>query len=119
MSFESGNQGKLGLRTAIVTGVAEGVGEAVAYRLLEEGLNVVISDTVDNRDSLERISNNIPEKGGRYTAVVCNPSEENDVRKLVDTTLEVFGRLDVVRWSKAILFFVSRVDTIFILFYYL
>lgn len=97
------------IRVAIITGAVEGVGEAIAYRFAEEGLNVVISDRADNADALQRISNNISGKGGKCTVVVCNPFEEGDVRQLVNTTVGLLGRLDVVRWSSSGISFCLKV----------
>jgi NAD(P)-dependent dehydrogenase (short-subunit alcohol dehydrogenase family) len=66
-------------RVALVTGGAQGIGAAIADGLAAEGATVAIADL------------NPPEGGIR--ADVAN---EDDVRRMVDETLERHGRLDIL-----------------------
>jgi NAD(P)-dependent dehydrogenase (short-subunit alcohol dehydrogenase family) len=70
---------KLEGRVALVTGGAQGIGAAIADGLAAEGATVAIADL------------NPPEGGIR--ADVAN---EDDVRRMVDETLERRGRLDIL-----------------------
>jgi NAD(P)-dependent dehydrogenase (short-subunit alcohol dehydrogenase family) len=66
-------------RVALVTGGAQGIGAAIADGLASEGATVAIADL------------NPPEGGIR--ADVAN---EDDVRRMIDETLERHGRLDIL-----------------------
>ena len=76
-------------KTVIITGAAGGIGREIAARFSENGAKIVISD--------------IREDAGRETAGIlgaeylsCDISSFDQVRSLIDTTVEKFGRLDVM-----------------------
>lgn len=83
-------------RTAVVTAAAgAGIGGATARRLLEEGARVLISDAharrlKDHEAGLAR------EFEGAVTSVVCDVTDETQVRTLFDTAVREHGRLDIV-----------------------
>ncbi|WP_256390868.1 SDR family NAD(P)-dependent oxidoreductase [Natronoarchaeum rubrum] len=82
--------------TAIVTGASSGIGKAIAERFAADGVDVVIcSRDEDNVDPVaERISER--ETGGEAVAVECDVTDRDAVEALVETTVEVFGGLDVL-----------------------
>ena len=88
-------------RTAIVTGAAQGIGEAIALRLAQDGLNVVVSDLPAKREQLDSLAKRIEATGQRAIVVGCNVSEEKDVVAMVDKAVSTFGGLDVV-WSSVL-----------------
>jgi NAD(P)-dependent dehydrogenase (short-subunit alcohol dehydrogenase family) len=64
---------------AIVTGAAQGIGRAIADGLAGEGAQVVVADL------------NPPEDGIR-----ADVSDEGDVQRMIDETLERHGRIDIL-----------------------
>jgi 3-oxoacyl-[acyl-carrier protein] reductase len=94
-AYVSGH-GLLRGRTAVVTAAAgAGIGGATARRLLEEGARVLISDAharrlKDHEAGLAR------EFEGAVTSVVCDVTDEAQVRTLFDTAVREHGRLDIV-----------------------
>jgi 3-oxoacyl-[acyl-carrier protein] reductase len=83
-------------KVAIVTASAgAGIGQAAARRCLEEGAQVVISDTHERRlgETLDALK---AEHGDAVAAVPCNVTVESDVQRLIDTAVTTFGRLDVM-----------------------
>jgi NAD(P)-dependent dehydrogenase (short-subunit alcohol dehydrogenase family) len=66
-------------KIAVVTGGAQGIGKAIADGLVAEGAEVVIADL------------NPPEGGVR-----ADVSDEGDVRRMVNETVERHGRLDIL-----------------------
>jgi NAD(P)-dependent dehydrogenase (short-subunit alcohol dehydrogenase family) len=79
----------LGGRVCIVTGGAQGIGEACARRFAREGAKVVIADITDERgQALAR------ELGAMY--VHCDVGDKVDVDALVARTVRSHGRIDVL-----------------------
>lgn len=80
-------------KVAIVTGAAQGIGYAVAERLLRDGARVIIADVNDDEGS--RAVETLGEFGPvRY--VHCNVGERLDVHNLVASTIEVYGDIDIL-----------------------
>lgn len=75
---------------AIVTGGASGIGAACAKTLAQAGVHTVIADrSLDAAYALCR------ELRGTACAVEVDVSDETSCRKMVDFTIEKFGRLDI------------------------
>ena len=85
---------KLEHRVAIVTGASTGIGLAIAETFAREGARVAMA--ARSADRLERASQAIVEKGGTSIAVSADISQESEVRRLVDGTIERFGRVDIL-----------------------
>ena len=89
--FNSKNslQGKV----ALVTGAAQGIGKAIAKRLVDEGAEVVIADV-----ALERASSVAGELSikRKTIAVKADVSSSKDVKELFSVVDREFGRLDIL-----------------------
>ena len=79
---------------AIVTGGAVGIGQAIALRLAEAGANVMIAD-IDLAAAMQTVEQ-IESTGGKARAVRSDVSIAADANKLVQATVEAFGRLDIL-----------------------
>ena len=86
--------GKLGGKTAIITGGGTGIGRAVAKRFHTEGAFVVISGRRKNK--LDEAAVFISPDGNRVHSIVADVTNEGDIVHLVDETVEVTGRLDIL-----------------------
>ncbi|KAI0725510.1 NAD-P-binding protein [Fomitopsis betulina] len=98
-------------RTAIVTGAAQGIGEAIALRLAQDGLNVVVSDLPAKREQLDSLVKRIEETGQRAVAIGCNVTEEKEVVALIDKAVSTFGGLDVMIANAGVGMFKPVFDT--------
>lgn len=78
-------------RAAIVTGGGQGIGKAVARRLLEDGWAVCLADV--DRDAGEEARQECAELGPAIFASV-DVAEEGQVWAMVDRAVGAFGRLD-------------------------
>jgi pyridoxal 4-dehydrogenase len=92
---------KLKDRVAIVTGAAQGIGRAIAEKLSDEGASVAVADV--NEDGAEATTEGLSGDGLGVRADVSKPE---DVRAMVDATVERFGRVDVLVNNAAIVPFI-------------
>lgn len=82
-------------RIALVTGGAQGLGAALCMRLAREGCDVVVADL--NEQQAEATAAAVAqETGRRCLPMAVNVCDEEQVRTMVDATVDVFGRLDIV-----------------------
>lgn len=84
-------------QVAIVTGGGDGIGRAIAKAFVREGGKVLISGR--RPEKLEETRDQIVSDGGDAAAVARVPGDvsiEKDVRLLVQTALERFGRIDIL-----------------------
>jgi meso-butanediol dehydrogenase / (S,S)-butanediol dehydrogenase / diacetyl reductase len=79
---------------AIVTGGAQGLGEAIARRLATEGARVVVADL--NREGAEAAAGRLRDEGHEALGVALDVGERASVRAAVEQAVEAFGRLDVI-----------------------
>lgn len=83
---------KLNGKTAIVTGAARGLGQAIAVGLAEAGADVALVDLLDTSESQTMI-----EKIGRKAVgIEANLVSIDSVDDIVKTTLDKLGRIDIL-----------------------
>ncbi|HEY8339551.1 MAG TPA: SDR family NAD(P)-dependent oxidoreductase [Egibacteraceae bacterium] len=81
-------------KVAIITGAGSGIGAATAVRMAAEGATVVGVDV--NAEGLEKVRAQIEEAGGEVTIVTADITDQEAVDRVVQTTLERYGRIDVL-----------------------
>lgn len=81
-------------KIAIVTGGSKGIGRAVVSRLCEEGAKCVIA----NRNELEgkEYADELRRKGYKAIALPLDVSRVQDIKKLLETVINQFGRIDIL-----------------------
>ena len=80
---------------AIVTGSSRGIGRATAIRLAQDGFQITVNYSQD-RDGGEETVRMVEDHGGEAIAVRADVSDPDDVKELVDRTVEEFGDLGVL-----------------------
>jgi 3-oxoacyl-[acyl-carrier protein] reductase len=82
-------------RVAVVTGGSRGIGRAVARRLAEAGVSVVINYVRDKEGSLES-AKAVESLGVKALCVQGDVRRLDEARQIIQRTLEEFGRVDML-----------------------
>ena len=80
-------------KVAIVTGAANGIGEAAAKLFAREGYAVAIMDT---DEKVHGVRDAVAAAGGECHAKQCDVSKEPDVVAFVGDVMKKYGRIDVL-----------------------
>ena len=86
--------GRLDNKVAIVTGSAEGIGEATAKLFAKEGAKVVVADI--NATKGKEVVNEIQQKGGDAIFFSLDVTKEKDWQGLMNETTQKYGKLNVI-----------------------
>jgi NAD(P)-dependent dehydrogenase (short-subunit alcohol dehydrogenase family) len=77
----------------LITGALTGIGRATALAFAKEGAHVVVSGRRDEEG--KKLVADMRKLGGEAEFIRADVRHEEEVRKLIDKTVERFGRLDV------------------------
>jgi len=85
---------KLRDRVAIITGAGSGMGRASAILFAKEGAKVIVADLNEEtgKETIEQIKNN----GGEAVFVKVDVSNEDDVKKMIQTAVDHFGKITIL-----------------------
>ncbi len=81
-------------KVVVITGASSGLGEAAARLLCAHGANVVLG--ARRADRLQSLADELSGSGGKALAVATDVTHRNQVKRLVDTAAQKFGRVDVM-----------------------
>ena len=83
-------------KVAVVTGSSRGIGRAIVERMAEHGAKVVVSSR--KVEPCQEVANAINAKHGdkRAAAIPANISLKEQLGRLVDETMKLFGQIDVL-----------------------
>lgn len=79
-------------KVALVTGAGAGMGLATAQAFAAAGAAVVMADI--NEDAAQAAATKLVSEGRQALAIECDVADENQVKTLIEKTVEAFGRLD-------------------------
>lgn len=101
---------RLAGQVAIVTGASRGIGRAIAIRFAQEGARVVVN-YVAKADGAADVVKSIGDAGSEAIAVAADVSQSADVQRLVERTLEHFGRIDTLVNNAGVMFTKPMLET--------
>lgn len=81
-------------RIAVVTGAGSGIGRAGALKMAGEGAIVVVADWDPTKG--EAVAAAIVAAGGRAAAVATDVDDDGQLARLIDSTREQYGRIDIL-----------------------
>ena len=81
-------------KVVVITGASSGLGEATARHLAAQGATVVLG--ARRADRIEALAEELTAAGHRAKAVPTDVTDRDQVKHLVDTAVEEFGRVDVM-----------------------
>ncbi|MDT0202670.1 SDR family oxidoreductase [Nocardioides sp. AE5] len=79
-------------KVVVVTGAAQGIGEAYATAIAGQGAKVVVADI--NADAGQRVADQINADGGTAMFVTCDVSSHTSAQALVDQVSQAWGGID-------------------------
>jgi 3-oxoacyl-[acyl-carrier protein] reductase len=81
-------------RVAVVTGAGNGIGQAIALRLAEEGALLVCGDI--DASAVGKTVSMIATSGGTAIGVVGDLTQADAAKQLIDAAIERYGRLEIL-----------------------
>lgn len=97
-------------KTAVVTGGSRGIGRATGLCLAKEGCSVVINYEKSREKALEVVTA-IEDTKARAVAVKCDVSIRSEVEAMFRTTVEEFGKVDILVNNAAVDFGTNLLET--------
>lgn len=82
-------------KVAVVTGASRGIGRAIAEKLAEEGVFVVINYR-GNEEQAKQVQQTIKEQGGNAEIYGCDVSDFSACEVFFKDVIETYGRLDIL-----------------------
>jgi meso-butanediol dehydrogenase/(S,S)-butanediol dehydrogenase/diacetyl reductase len=96
-------------RVAIVTGGSQGIGRAVAERLVQEGAKVAV--VARHEETVANAVRDLRARGAEAVGIVADVSEEAETRRYVAETVAAFGKVDILVNNAGTIEIASLTDT--------
>lgn len=81
-------------KTVIITGGTTGIGKATALHFAKKGYNVIITSRNANKET--EILEEFKKEGSEVTFFTLDVTHEEQVKNVIDKTVEKFGKLDSI-----------------------
>lgn len=82
-------------KIALITGSSRGIGKATALLFAKEGAKVAVNYFSSEKEAFA-VVNEIKKIGSEAIAIKCDVSKEDEVKKMIQQTIDRFGRIDIL-----------------------
>ncbi|MEB7448762.1 acetoin reductase [Arthrobacter koreensis] len=83
-------------RVALITGAGRGIGRAIAERLADDGLDIIVADIPDAQANIDDVVGAVESRGRRAVGVTGDVSNPEDVTRMVAEGTNALGNLSVL-----------------------
>lgn len=83
-------------KVALITGASRGIGRSIALAFAEAGAKLAVSSRNKRPPELEKVAEQVHAMGGEALVIPAHVGKKAEVQKLVQGTLQAFGRIDVL-----------------------
>lgn len=94
---------KLQNKVALITGSSKGIGKAIALEFAKEGAKVVINYN-NSKQEAEKLIEEIKNLGSEAIAIKADISNENEIKEMVNQTIDKYGHIDILVNNAGIVF---------------
>ena len=88
-------------KVALITGASSGIGKAVAYSFAKEKANLML--VARNKQTLQEVANTARKNGTTIEICPTDITDEEQVIQCIDTTIKIFGGIDILVNSAGII----------------
>lgn len=81
-------------KVVVITGSSRGIGKEIALSFARAGASVIVS--ARSADSLQKVLKEIKDLGAKVLAVPADVSKADDAKKLIENSIEEFGKVDIL-----------------------
>lgn len=88
-------------KVAVVTGAAQGIGQAIALLFADKGADLVLADL---QESVQATTATVMERGRKAVSVISDLTTKEGVTDVVETAMGSFGKVDILVNSAGVVF---------------
>lgn len=83
-------------RVALITGAGRGIGRAIAERLAEDGLDIIVADIPSAQANIDDVVAAVESRGRRAVGVTGDVANPDDVARIIAEGTKALGNLSVL-----------------------
>lgn len=81
-------------KVVLITGAASGIGYEISADFAKAGAKIVLTDI--NEEAVKQSAQTLKDQGFNCIGLKCDVTSEEDIKRAINTTVEMFGSLDIL-----------------------